>query len=390
MKYLIWILLIFFAAIVLAVASHEMSYVLFVYPPYRIEMSFLLFALIYIFVFFISYVLLRLTLTTLKLPSFVRNFRLERSQNKARKLLNDSLNAYFEGRYATAERISAKAIKNGEVTGLHPIIAARAAHELHEFDKRDTYLAMNEGKSAGDTTMRLMSKARFQLDQKQPEKALGSLKELSESGIRKHVGALNLELKAQQLAKNWDEVLELVKKLERQNAIDSVSAEQIRLQAWHEKLRESTLDITALNALWKSVPGRYKDNARILSAAVQAFCEASNHRKAQRLLSDFLNSQWDSRLVALYGDCSSGDATEQIEQAEKWLNQHNQDAKLLLALGKLCMHQKLWGKAQNYIDASISLEPSYESFNALGQLAEKMGKRELAQAHFQKALQYAG
>jgi len=347
-----------------------------------------MFAIICAIGFFLAYALLRLTFTTLKLPAFVRKYRLERTQRKSRKMLDESLIAFFEGRYAAAERLSAQAMKKGDTSGLHPIIAARAAHELHEYEKRDSYLAMGEGKAAGDTTMRLMAKARFQLDQKQPEEAIGSLNELSASGIRKHVGALNLELKAQQQAKNWDAVLELTKKLEKQSALDSAAADQIRLQAWYEKLRVNSPDLATLNALWKAVPAKIKQNSRIAAAAAQAFCDSGDPGKAQHLLADFLNTQWDSKLAALYGDCLADDAMEQIEQAEKWLNQHNQDARLLLALGKLCIHQKLWGKAQNYIDASISLEPSHAAYTALGRLSEKMGKREQAQNYFQKALQY--
>lgn len=75
-----------------------------------------------------------------------------------------------------------------------------------------------------------------------------------------------------------------------------------------------------------------------------------------------------------------------IEQAEKWLNQHRDDAGLLLALGKLCLHQKLWGKAQNYLDASVSIAPSRAAFTALGQLAERQGKADEAFKHYQQAM----
>ena len=67
--------------------------------------------------------------------------------------------------------------------GINPIIAARAAHELREFDKRDTYLAVAEGKSVGEPTMRLMAQTKFNLDQHQPQAAFNSLKELREAGV---------------------------------------------------------------------------------------------------------------------------------------------------------------------------------------------------------------
>jgi len=388
MKFLLWILLLFAAAVALATASHNPAYVLLVYPPYRVELSFTLFVVLYMLTFIFGYGLMRLTLTTIQLPSYVRKYRLERAQVKARKLLDAALSAFFEGRYAAAEKASAHAMELGDASALHSIIAARAAHELREFDKRDAYLAETGGKTVGETTMRLMAKTQFQLDQKQPQSALNSLKELSDSGIRKHVGTLGLELKAQQQARNWDAVLDVITQLEKRNAIDRLAADQLRQQAWLEKLRGQTQDIAALRAMWKSIPGEFKHRSRIAAAGARAFSQLGDCHSAQQLLADMLNAQWDSELVALYGDCQSGDAVAQIEQAEKWLNLHQQDAGLLLALGKLCLHQKLWGKAQNYLDASISLEPSHGAFTALGQLAEKLGKHEQALTHFQKAMQF--
>jgi len=386
MKYLFWILLLFSAAVALATAAHNPSYVLLVYPPYRVELSLTLFVVLYLLSFILGYSMIRLTLAAIKLPSYVRKYRLDRAQVKARNILDEALSAFFEGRYAAAEKLSAQAMAKGDTSALHPIIAARAAHELREFDKRDAYLADADGKTAGETTMRLIAKTEFHLDQKQPQSALSSLKELSDSGIRKHAGALNLELKAQQQARNWDAVLEVVAQLEKQKAIDQVAAEQLRQHAWLEKLREQTQDLTTLRALWKSLPSEFKYRNKIAAAAAVAFNRLGDSQSAMQLLGDSLNAQWNSELAALYGDCQSGNVIAQIEQAEKWLNQHKNDAKLLLALGKLCLHQKLWGKAQSYLEASNSVTPSHTAYNLLGQLAERLGKHEDALRHYQMAI----
>lgn len=385
MKYLLWLLMLFSAAVALATASNNPAYVLLVYPPYRVELSLTLFVALYVLTFIFGYGLLRLTFAAIQLPSYVRNYRLERAQRKSRKLLNDALLAFFEGRYAAAEKASAQAIELGDTSALHPIIAARSAHELREFDKRDAYLADAKSKTVGENTMRLITKTEFQLSQKQPQAALHSLRELSDSGIHKHVGALNLELKAQLQARNWDAVLEGISQLEKRDAIEKTTADQLRQQAWVEKLRGQTQDVTALHVLWKSIPGKFRHRSKIVAAAAQAFNKLGDCQSAQQLLTAVLNANWDSELVSLYGDCQSGDVVPQIDQAEKWLSLHKQDAGLLLALGKLCLHQKLWGKAQNYLDASLSLEPSHAAYAALGQLAEKLGKHDEAIKFYQQA-----
>jgi HemY protein len=79
----------------------------------------------------------------------------------------------------------------------------------------------------------------------------------------------------------------------------------------------------------------------------------------------------------------------QIERAETWLKSHPNDANLLLALGKLCVHTELWGKAQSYLEASLSVEPSHPAYLALAQLNQKIGQSELARDHYGKGLELA-
>lgn len=386
MKYLVWILILFAAAVALTTASHNPAYVLLVYPPYRIELSLTLFAILLLLAFVFGYGLVRLMLAATQLPAYVRKFRMERAQAKARELLDEALGAFFEGRYAAAERASARAMELGDTSALHPIIAARSAHELREYEKRDTYLSAAEGKSMGDSTMRLMATTKFMLDQRDPRAALNALRELRDSGVKGHLGALSLELKAQQQAGNWDEVLNILDQLEKREAIDVTVAAQLRQQAWLEKIRQQE-DLAGLTACLKHIPADFKRRGKVAATAARALIQHGGGSLAQQLLAESLNAQWDSELVALYGDCQSGDVVAQIEQAEKWLNQHHEDAGLLLALGKLCLHQKLWGKAQNYLEASISVSPSHAAYTALGKLAERLGKSNEAFKHYQQAME---
>lgn len=390
MKYLLWLLILFAAAVALTLAAQNSAYVLLVYPPYRIELSLTLFIVLLLLAFVFGHVLLRLIHATAQLPAYVRKFRLDRAQAKARKLLDEALHAFFEGNYAAAEKASVRAMEKGDTSALHPIIAARSAHELQEYEKRDAYLSTSEGKTAGDATMRLMATTKFMLDQRNPHAALHALRELRASGIKGHPGALSLELKAQQQAGNWDEALEVLEQLEKRKSIDVTVASQLRQQAWLEKIRQQK-NLEDLTVCLKSIPADFKRRGKIAAAAARALGQHGGCSLARQVLSDSLNAQWDSELVALYGDCQHGDGlpsgmTAQIEQAEKWLNQHRDDAGLLLALGKLCIQQKLWGKAQNYLEASVSINPSQAAFNALGQLAEKLGKADAAFKYYQQAM----
>jgi len=387
MKYLLWIIALFAAAAALAIASKNPAYVQLVYPPYRIEVSLTVFIAMALLTFVAGYWLARLISSFMSLPEHVRQFRLKRAQARARKLLDEMLGAFFEGRYADAEKAAERAIEAGETSALHPIIAARSAHELHEFKKRDAYLAIAGEKKAGDSTMRLLAATKFMLDEHDPDAALEALRELRDRGVKNHSGALSMELKAQQQAGNWDEVLKLLDKLEKLDAIDTSDAIQLRQQTWLNKIRQQT-DLAGLVAFLKNAPSDIRRLGKFVAIAASALIEHGGYEQAKKLLTDSLNAQWDSELVALYGDCQSDDVVAQIEQAEKWLMLHDQDSGLLLALGKLCMYQKLWGKAQSYLDASISLKPSRAAFEASGRLAELLGNTDDASRKYLQAANF--
>lgn len=387
MKLLLWIVAIFTAAVAIALAANNPGYVLIVYPPYRVELSLTLFVLGLAGTLIVGHFALRLLLAILRLPNQVRNYREQRALKTGRAAMMEALTAFFEGRYAAAEKAAVRAMDSGDQSGINPIIAARAAHELREFDKRDNYLASTAGKSVGESTMRLIAQTEFMLDQKQPQMALDKLKELSESGKHKHIGALQLELKAMQQARNWEGVLNIIAQLEKRSAIAEVVATQLRQQAWMEQLRAQPQEQKTLQALWKTIPAEFKLRPNIAAIAAEHFIKLGDCKNAQQLLKDSLNKQWSSDLVRLYGDCKMPNNVGQIEQAEIWLKDHSQDAGLLLALGKLCMHHELWGKAQSYLEASISLSPSRAAYNALAQLAEKLQKPEEAARYSQLALE---
>lgn len=387
MKALAWLLMSFAAAVGLTLAAHNPGYVQLVYPPWRIELSLTLFVVLLACAVLVGHLLLRLLGTVLRLPQEVRRHRSEQAGQKAHRALLEAVAAFFEGCHASAEKAAVRAMELGEDSGLASIIAARAAHEQRAFAKRDAYLMAAEKQSMGNATLRLLAQAEFLLQQKQPAVALETLHALQAKGVRNHVGVLNLELKAQQQVGNWEAVLDIITQLEKRDAIDSTLAAQLRQQAWLEKLRAPELSLPALRELWQRIPADYRRRARLAAIAARQFLRLNDPGSARQLLTESLNAQWDSTLVKLYGDCGNEHGTQLIEQAERWLQVHPDDAALLLALGKLSLRQGLWGKAQSYLDASIGLQASKEGFLALAQLAEQLGQPELARRHLQQAME---
>lgn len=110
--------------------------------------------------------------------------------------------------------------------------------------------------------------------------------------------------------------------------------------------------------------------------------------EARKVLEKQLDREWDSSLILRYADAGD-DATARIARAEAWLKLHPQDAGLLLVLGRLCAKQQLWGKAQSYLEASLSLESSRDTLLELAQLADQLGRTDEANRHYRAAVRIA-
>jgi HemY protein len=392
-KAALWLLALFFFAVAVTLgALYNSGYVLVVAPPYRIELSLNLLVAVLLALLFIAYFVVRLAVITIRLPTEVRDFRARQRHEKAHAAMMEGLRAYFEGRYAKAERASAAALEMGqspEAVAINAVVAARSAHELRRYSQRDEFIGKAESSRVDETTLRVITHAELLLDERRPEEALKLLASLRATGDRQHTAALRLELKAQQLGRNWAAVLDLLGQLERRNALDMSVITQLRRHAYLEAFKSRTRDPRALKEYWQNIPQSDKKDSKLAAAAATASAALGDCATAHQIIEQSLDDQWDSELAELYGEYPADDAIRQIERAEGWLKWHPNDASLLLALGRLCAHCGLWGKAQNYLEASLSLEPSYTAHLALARLYEKIGRPEPAKHHYDEGLQLA-
>ncbi len=83
MKSLLWLLAVFAAAVALVLLGRvDAGYVLFVYPPWRVELSMLLFAIVALAAFVACYALARLLVHALGLPATVRAYRARKRRER--------------------------------------------------------------------------------------------------------------------------------------------------------------------------------------------------------------------------------------------------------------------------------------------------------------------
>ncbi|HEX7810737.1 MAG TPA: heme biosynthesis protein HemY [Burkholderiales bacterium] len=383
MRALIWVVGLAAVAVALVLAArYNHGYVLVVLPPWRMELSFNFAVLLAAAAFIGLYVAVRAVMIAITMPVRVREFQKRRAAARARQSFNDALVNFFEGRFGRAEKAAAAALKADESRVLSAVLAARAAHGMRAFSARDSYLAKAASADPDENSMRLIAQVEMLLDERRYHDALDVLRQLPE----KHTAALRLELRAQQMAKNWDRVLALIPQLEKRKVFERPVVAQLRRQAIIESLKHKALDTKSLREYWDRLPDEDKTESRIAAAAAAGFVELGACDDARRIIEQSVERLWDQGLIALYSECLGTDVTVRLERSEKWLESHPKDAVLLLTLGRLCAHQGLWGKARSYLDASLSIESTHSAHLELARLLEREGKVEQATAHYQKAL----
>jgi HemY protein len=389
-RVLFWFLLLAAAAVGVALALRLLGsdYALFVAPPYRIELSLNFLLLLVVVAFAGGYALLRVISRVLALPREVRALRRRQQQERTRAKQDAAVVALLEGRYGKTRQFAEEALGIPGASGLPALVAARAALETRDFAAVETLLARPEAHGASLAVPRLMLEAEAKLDQGRALEALQTLHALrKEAGA--HTAALRLELRALHAAGRDAEIPALVDQLVKRKVYGPQEGEYLRAAARAGELAGLANDSAGLRAYWTRLSDADQRNPKIARAAAKSFLALGNDVEAAGILARALERSWESDLVLLYAQCGMGDATKQLEQAERWLTEHNQDAMLLYALGVLCVRAQLWGKAQTYFEASLALDDSYRTHVALGELLARLGREGEANTHLAAALKLA-
>lgn len=397
MRALFWLLAVFAAAVVLVLLGRaDDGYVLFVYPPYRLEMSLLFFGVAAVAIFALLYVLARFAHHVLALPVQVRNFRQRRRRERGQSAFASALQSSYEGRYAHAEKEAERAHDAGTAPGLAALIAARAAHQMRNFERRDEWLERAAAAGESLQVARLVSRAELALDERDFATARDALNGLHGAGP-KHIASLRLLLRAERGLGNWEQVLRIASQLAKRDAIAPAAAEEYKVQAYVALLARAAADRASLEARWRAIPARDQVQPRIAAAAARHAAALGAAALARDIIERSLTAEWSAPLVSLYGVLPALDAAERaeearrrIEKAEKWLHERPEDPQLLATLGRLCAHAELWGKAQSYLEASLSFEETRAAHLELARLAERTGREADAQGHFRRAAELSG
>jgi HemY protein len=387
-RWLLAFLVLAAAAVTVALLARINSgYALFVAPPYRIELSRNTFFALILIVFIALHLLLRIFTGLARLPRDVRESRRRRQLERARAKQDAALVALIERRDAKARQYADEALAVPGSSPVAALVAARAALDTRDFAGVEAALARPDAQQPSLAVPRLMLEAEMALERGQPADALARLAELrKEAGL--HTAALRLEMRALTAAGRPAEIPAIVDQLVKRRVYDARQGELIRAGAHAEALAALAHDAAGLRDYWGRLPESERVRPKIARAAAKSFIAIGGDREAADILARSLDRTWDSALVELYAECA-GDATRQLDIAERWLVAHNGDASLLFALGRLCERAQLWGKAQTYYEASLALDDRWRVHLALGELHARLERTDQANAHLAAALKLA-
>ena len=389
MKGLFWVVALFGLAVAVALGARvNDGYVLLVLPPYRAEVSLNLFILALVALVLLLHVALRTLTLTFGLPRRAQEYRLRRQRERAGQVFQDAVRLLFEGRFGQARKRAGEAYEAGTFRGVAARVAARAAQRMREPERQQEWMRRALASDPRNEAAALMLEAEMMNELRRFDEALAALGRLQGKQGR-HIAALRLELRARQGAGDWEGVLKLARQLEKRDALPPEVAREIKTLAHLENIRRRRADAGRLQDYLRAIPA-VEHGRRLVLAGATALVEVDALPVAQNLIESALDGYseagWQPELVALYGGLTGPGLTARIARAEEWLRQYPGEAALLLALGRMCMNQRLWGKAQSYIEASLATEETRDAHLALAELCDRLERGEEANRHFRAAV----
>lgn len=319
--------------------------------------------------------------------------RHKRLEEKSRLALSQGLIEYAEGRFEQAEKLLLQQVKYSDNRLLVYLSAARAAQQLGAHDRRDEYLRLAHIESPDADIAIGLTKAELQLAHDQNEQALATLTQLNKLSAN-HNYILTLLANTYKHLQDWDNLEKTLPQLKKHGLLSADSFLSFEIMVCNGQLTDlakaASVDNTGsqvLLAYWNNIPHHLKALPDVVEHYARQLVRINAAGEAETVLRLYLNNNWQESTVTLYSELDVMVDNKSLEMAESWLKDHQYNAHLLLALGKMSASHTLWGKAKNYLEASISINPMPENYLKLARLLEEhMNEPVAAQEYYRQGL----
>jgi HemY protein len=388
-KWLLRILvLIIIALVAVMLVRDDPGFVLIKYRDYSLETSLAFGVVVLIVAMVVIYLAIRFFRGFWRLPNSMKLHSQNRRFGKSRKLLNQGLIDLAEGRFDQAEVNLIKMVEYSESPLLHYLAAARAAQLQGKHDERDSYLkAAHEARPEAEIAIGV-TQAELQLAHQQLEQSLATLTHLRGIAPR-HNHILRLLARVYFELEDWQSLVELLPDIRKKKLLKESILKTMEAKSFRGFLAAAKNNQQVLEQAWAKIPKAAQTDADLILYYIKLSNHAaSKSSSVEQLIIKSLGQKWDDRLVEAYGLFNASDPNEQLKRTEKWLDDYAKNENLLLALGRICVRAKLWGKAQSYLEASIGVKPMAASCLALAQLlGDQLQQKDKASKYYQKGLE---
>jgi HemY protein len=315
------------------------------------------------------------------------------SQRKSKQALASyerGVLALSQGNWGNAERDFIRHIRYSKMPMVNYLFAARAAQSMGAIDKRDQYLHLAHDTDEKEATAVALTQAELQIEQNQFEQALTALKQIHEKDSRNGY-ALILMVKIYKKLNDWPSLFELLPVLKKRQVFSHEEYADLE-HSCYRKILESypaDKDFTELKKLWQSAPKSLREDTGMIKLYCTKAINLNQSGEVEAILRQFLKKNFDEDIVELYGQLDIDPVVKQISLVESLAQQYPTNPVILLTLGRLCLKNKLWGRARNYFESSIGAGTSTEAYKELADLLTQLGEKDTALEYYKAGMSLA-
>lgn len=393
--YLIVFAVIVVAAVVGLAISEHAGYVLISYDSFRFESSLWATLALLVAVWFVLWLIRALLGLVMASSGVVNPWSNRNRTRRVQTAIEQGQLDLAEGRWASAQRHLHRAAEAERQPLLYYLGAARAANEQGRYEDSDTLLERALERQPQAELAIALNHAQLQLDRGDSEGALTTLQAMQQ----RHPHNAQVLRQLQRLYRQrgeWSEVIRLMPELRKDKVLPAQELAELERRAWGENLslaayREQSgdADLTGLPALdkaWQQLSSAQRQEPTLVLAYAEQLRRLGADAQAEEALRACMKRDYNTHLARLYGLVRGSDPAKQLQTAEGWLKNHPDDPGLLLTLGRLCLQSSLWGKARDYLEASLRLQRNPEACAELARLLGQLGETDRSNQLFQEGL----
>jgi HemY protein len=337
----------------------------------------------YFLLLFVEWILRRL----LSMSTVTRGWLGQRKTKKAQKNSLLGMWALFEGNNKQAHKLLLQSAERSESPALTYIAAAKAAHLQGLYDQRDDHLLLASDSQKGAQLAVGLVWVELQLDVKQYENALATLRELEVKFPKnKRIAQLYLDIyPALNEWKKYIQVLNEQRKTLSYNTLEFATIELNAYQHFFKQLAEDDAD--SLKLFWdKKAPRWMRKELNYQKSVLDAYIATDNGKHAQELLLEKLNKQFSLPLLPYLDKVAVTDHYPLIMLLEKKLNKGEDSRLINQALAKLKLKENNPIAAIKHLELSLASEVNADDCALLARLLEEQERFEEAGNYYRQGL----